>query len=203
MSVVRKVRAVEKVFMALDSEISSFQEYSKISCLTGCGKCCFKPDIEATPLEFLPLALDLLENREIESFYDRLISKEDSYCILFNQHSKATDKGACAQYHYRGLICRLFGYSAMKGRDGLKKYVTCKVIKESQADQVAQVQEAIVEGAEIPLMSDYYFRLRSIDPDLGTTRYPINEAMRKALEHVMAYYSYRKRPSTRKNNQAE
>ena len=51
-----KVRAVEQVFENLDREISTFQSWSGLHCAWGCGKCCFKPDIEATILEFLPFA---------------------------------------------------------------------------------------------------------------------------------------------------
>lgn len=197
MSIVRKVRAVEKVFAALDGEIRSFQNASQIRCLEGCGKCCFKPDIEATPLEFLPLAFDLFLNKKIDEVYTDLSSGEKPYCHLFAPRPLNMDKGSCSQYAHRGLICRLFGYSAMKDKTGQKKYVTCKIIKESQGEKVETTQQLIKEGGEIPMMSDYYFQIRSIDPDMGTNRYPINEAMKKAIEHVLAYYAYRRRPSVR------
>lgn len=198
MSVIRKVRAVEKVFAALDSEIKSFQGTSQISCLAGCGKCCFKPDIEATPLEFLPLAFDLFLTKRIDEVYDDLSSSEKAYCHLFAPKPLSLDKGSCSQYVHRGLICRLFGYSAMKGKNSERKYITCKPIKETQAEKVELAQKSVKEGGAIPMMSDYYYQIRSVDPDLGTNRYPINEAIKKAIEHVLAYYAYRKRPSVRK-----
>ncbi|MEC7755209.1 MULTISPECIES: YkgJ family cysteine cluster protein [Roseivirga] len=197
MSVVRKVRAVERVFAALDIEIRSFQKTTQINCLAGCGKCCFKPDIEATPLEFLPLAFDLFLTRRIDEAYAQLANAQ-SYCLLFAPKPLSLDKGSCSQYVHRGLICRLFGYSAMKGKNGEPKYVTCKIIKESQPEKVAHAQALSIQGNEVPMMSDYYFRIRSIDPDLGTHRYPINEAIRKAIEYVMAYYAYRRRPSLKR-----
>ena len=198
MSVIRKVRAVEKVFAALDGEIKAFQGTSQISCLVGCGKCCFKPDIEATPLEFLPLAFDLFLTKRIDEVHEQLIAGGQAYCYLFAPKPLSLDKGSCSQYVHRGLICRLFGFSAMKDKTGQRKYVTCKNIKESQPEQVEAVQSGLANGYEIPMMSDFYFRIRSIDPDLGTTRYPINEAMRKAIEYVLAYYAYRKRPSIKR-----
>ncbi len=198
MSVVRKVRAVEKVFTALDVEIKSFQNASQITCLTGCGKCCFKPDIEATPLEFLPMAFDLFLTKRIDEVHEQLVSGGQAHCHLFTPKPLSLDRGACGQYVHRGLICRLFGYSAMKDKDGLRKYVTCKTIKESQAEKVEAVQNELNNGYEIPMMSDYYFQIRSIDPDLGTVRYPINLAMRKAIEYVLAYYAYRRRPSMKR-----
>jgi hypothetical protein len=42
------------------------------------------------------------------------------------------------------------------------------------------------------MVRDYYFRLMSIDPDLGNEYHPVNTAIRKAIESVLSYYSYRK-----------
>lgn len=198
MSVIRKVRAVERVFAALDREIKTFQNSSQIRCLEGCGKCCFKPDIEATPLEFLPLAFDLFLTRRIDEVYEDLSNNEKAYCHLFAPKPLSLDKGSCGQYVYRGLICRLFGYSAMKAKNSERKYVTCKVIKESQPEKVEAVQAGLKQDGKIPMMSDFYYQIRSIDPDLGTNRYPINEAIKKAIEYVMHYYAYRRRPPMRR-----
>jgi hypothetical protein len=55
-SLIEKVQAVESVFHDLDEAISGFQKRSTLHCQFGCGKCCFKSDIEATVLEFLPFA---------------------------------------------------------------------------------------------------------------------------------------------------
>ncbi|WP_422008044.1 YkgJ family cysteine cluster protein [Roseivirga pacifica] len=194
MSVVRKVRAVEKVFAVLDSEIKIFQNRSQIQCLTGCGKCCFNPDIEASPLEFLPLAFDLFLTKRIEDSYFELTQNTGSHCSLFRPKALSLDKGTCSQYNYRGLICRLFGYAAMRDKMGNPKFITCRAIKLSQPEKVTAVDAAITKGENPPFMSDYYFRLRSIDPELGTQRLPINDAIKKALEYVMAYYAYRRRP---------
>ena len=61
MDLLEKIKAVEEEFQNLDREISSFQSWSGLGCKVGCGKCCFKPDIEATVLEFLPFAQYLHE----------------------------------------------------------------------------------------------------------------------------------------------
>ena len=56
-----KVRAVKREYLKLDREIANFTRQSGLHCIKGCGECCKKPDIEATPLEFLPLALKLFD----------------------------------------------------------------------------------------------------------------------------------------------
>jgi len=40
-------------------------------------------------------------------------------------------------------------------------------------------------------MSDYYMQLHGIDFDLAREFYPINTAIRKAIETVLQYYAYR------------
>ena len=65
-----KVRAVQRVYLKLDREIAKVQLESGLHCISGCGECCKKPDIEATPLEFLPLALHLYDEGKAEKFLE-------------------------------------------------------------------------------------------------------------------------------------
>ncbi|HYG17423.1 MAG TPA: YkgJ family cysteine cluster protein, partial [Ohtaekwangia sp.] len=67
-----KVRAVEAVFAKLDAEIQQFQQWSSLHCNAGCGKCCFKADIEASVLEFLPFAYHLFLRDEAVAWYENL-----------------------------------------------------------------------------------------------------------------------------------
>lgn len=195
MSVIRKVREVEKVFADLEKEMNILRHSSGLHCVAGCGKCCFKPDIEASPVEFLPYALHLLRNKQIEEVYDQLLKNTSTQCLIFAPVPGSDTKGGCSEYMYRGLICRLFGFTASRGMNGEAKLVTCRIIKTGQAESVAKIEAELKEDkASVPLMSDYYFRIRSIDPDLGTKLVPINEAIQKALEVVMAYYAYKEVP---------
>ena len=194
MSIVRKVKAVEKNFAALDQEMNALRTSSGLHCISGCGKCCFKADIEASPLEFIPYAFHLYLTKRIDEAYQALLLNESSICALFAPVPFSLDKGSCSNYAYRGLICRLFGFSATRDKNGLSKLITCKILKETQGDVVNTIQKGIESDIPVPMMNDYYFRIRSIDPDLGTMMLPINLAMQKAMEVVMGYYAYRKPP---------
>ena len=192
MSIVRKVKSVEKIFAALDQEMNALRKSSGLHCISGCGKCCFKADIEATPLEFLPFAMHLLNTKQIDQTYKALLENDLPICAIFKPVPGSSDKGACSEYAYRGLICRLFGYSATRDKNGNARLITCKLMKEGQSETIAKIQNGIEEGIPAPMMSDYYFRLRSIDTELGTRMMPINKAMRQAIEVVMSHYAYRK-----------
>jgi len=184
-----KVRAVEQVFLNLDSEIARFQSTSTLHCKFGCGRCCTKADIEATVLEFLPFALFLYNEGKAEEWYERLKSTDSSICLIFNPTQAGV--GLCSEYVYRGLICRLFGYSARTNKHGVHELVTCSIIKTEQSEAYQKAEVTIESGGEVPVLSDYYMQLHGIDYLLTKDFYPINTAMLKAIETVLHYYAYR------------
>ncbi|MFZ9982304.1 MAG: hypothetical protein ACO3FI_09765, partial [Cyclobacteriaceae bacterium] len=89
------VNQVRSLHAELDSEIRAFQNASGLHCLTGCGKCCLKPDIEATPLEFLPLAMSLYREGLAEEWLQSTASG-DSICRVFNEGQAG--QGKCTRY---------------------------------------------------------------------------------------------------------
>lgn len=186
-----KVAAVKRVYTRLDKEIEKMQKSSGLHCLSGCGECCKKPDIECTPLEFLPLALELYDEGKAEEAWEELQGKKKDLCYVFRPHI-TNFGGLCNAYPNRGLICRLFGFTARTNKEGQRELVTCKLIKEQQAEAFNHVVAELKEGKKIPVMSQYYTRLTSIDPSLSEF-HPINTAIQKALEIVMHYYAYRSR----------
>ena len=185
-----KIKAVEELFKKLDEEISIFQKSSTLHCKSGCGKCCFKPDIEATLLEFLPFAHHLYIEGKAEEWLEKLNKSEDvSICLILNPTQSGA--GLCSEYQHRGLICRLFGYSARTNKYGKKELVTCQIIKTEQAEAFVAIESKIAEGSEIPVMNQFYMQLHGIDFDLARDFYPINIAIKHAIETVLHYYAYR------------
>lgn len=182
------VQQVESLFEKLDAEIAAFQTTTTLHCGWGCGKCCFKPDIEATILEFLPFALHVYRQGQADRWYDQFKTSPGSICLILNPTSSA--QGLCSHYAHRGLICRLFGYAARTNKYGKKELVTCAIIKTEQAEAYERAQAEIEQGLPVPVMNQYYLQLTSIDPNLAGTFYPINQAILKALETVMQYYAY-------------
>ena len=184
-----KVQAVEAVFEKLDQEISTFQSWSGLHCAWGCGKCCFKPDIEATILEFLPFALYLYKENKAFAWLEKLKESGSSICLILNPTQGGA--GLCSEYKHRGLICRLFGYSARTNKYDKKELVTCQIIKTEQAVNVEYTITGISDGREIPVMNQFYMQLHAIDFELTREFFPINEAIKRAIEVILHYYAYR------------
>ena len=191
MTLYHKVRAVERVYQHLDNEIATFQKASGLKCLSGCGLCCKKPDIAATPLEFLPLAYYLFKENKAYEMLENLRENDSSICMAFKPFLTAEDKGFCGSYGQRGLICRLFGFSASVDKNNLPRLATCKYIKAEQPNEIDFVNSNI-EALTVPIMRNYYFKLRAIDSELSISLIPINKAIEEALKTVLAYYAYRK-----------
>lgn len=189
MTLLEKVGAVEKLFHELDAEIAQFQSTSSLHCKLGCGKCCFKPDIEATILEFLPFAHYLYQQDHALDWLGKLEQTDSSICLILNPTQAGA--GLCSEYPHRGLICRLFGYSARTNKYGKNELVTCQIIKTEQSKAYRSAEEKIEAGMEVPVMNQYYMQLHAIDGELATVYYPINEAIKKAIETVLHYYAYR------------
>lgn len=165
-----------------------FQGWSGLTCKSGCGKCCNKADIEATVLEFLPLAHSLFLLNQCEEWLMRLREKESVLCILFQP--KDNGGGSCADYRYRGLICRLFGFSARTNKYAQREFVSCSTIKTEQISAFTETSRKVMEGEFVPVMNQYYMRLHAIDRDLARDFYPINEAIKRAIETVLHHYAY-------------
>lgn len=196
MSIEIKIRAVEELFVGLEKEIASFQTQTGLSCKAGCGKCCTYPNVEASPLEFLPWAFHLFLNGSAESTLEELRLSTSTICHLYRPLSVLDQQsGRCGDYRFRGLICRLFGYGANRDKFGQLRLASCKIIKEEQAANYRNAVEAMKNGLYVPIFTDYYMNLNQIDFKLGNFILPINKAMKTAIEEVLQYYAYRPFPN--------
>ncbi len=196
MSIEHRVNLVEALFAQLEIEIVQFQKCSSLTCVAGCGKCCATPEIDASPLEFLPWAFHLFLNGKAESVLSVLKNTISTNCYIYNPLSLVDkNKGNCSDYQYRGLICRLFGFGANTDKYGQYRLSTCKIIKENQKEAFEKTTTEINEGLSVPIFTDYYMNLSQIDFRLGNIIVPVNKALILAIEEVLQYYAYRPMPN--------
>jgi uncharacterized protein len=190
MNLEEKSNAVEKILLELDEDIKLFQSWSSLGCKMGCGKCCFKPDIEATPLEFLPFAIHLHQIGQGDAWLEKIDNlTDDKICVILNPTQSGA--GLCSQYQHRGMICRLFGFSARTNKYDKKELVTCSVIKTEQHSKYREAEIKINSGEEVPVMADYYLKMHYVDPAMANEFMPINQAIKRAIEVVLQYFSYK------------
>ena len=187
----KMVSEVEKVYAGLDEHILQTTSTTGMKCSNLCNACCRKTDIEASAIEFIPLAAWLYENGEIDDFMIRLDkSDETGHCPLFLPEAWKEGKGGCLHYAKRGLVCRLFGFGYRLDREGIAELVTCKVLKEFSPELVSKARQLGYKTPDsVPLFRNYSMQLFSIDPDLAIQQLPINKAIRLAIEKLYFQYS--------------
>jgi uncharacterized protein len=182
---IQKIQAVKKILNEAEKQTSVFAKRNHISCVAGCGRCCITPHVEASPLEFLPAAYELYKQGKIEEFYEKVSAKKPGeYCLFFIP--PGSDGENCTFYPYRGLICRVFGYSARITKTKNHEMITCQIIKQSA--QYGGLDETKLKTA--PIAADFYMQLRNIDIGEAENMMPLNAALKKAMEEVMFYFSY-------------
>lgn len=183
---IKKIHAVQKILNNADEHANKFALKNNIFCELGCGKCCEDINVEATILEFMPAAYYLFKQNRITDLYNKIETLEQkSICIFYALMNNKF--GSCDIYNYRGLICRLFGYSTHINKNGNLNLVTCNLIKSLPTYQKITTKEL----QKAPKITNYYSKLSSIDFKLGIEQYPINSAIKKAMEIVMFYFQFK------------
>jgi Fe-S-cluster containining protein len=183
-----KIRKIERVFNQLDKETAKFGKQSGLKCLTNCDLCCRKKGLEANVLEFLPFAYYLVKNNLHEAALD-LLETNPEHCINLAKTQIPGQTAGCSIYAHRGLICRLFGFSGVRDKNAKLAVYTCSLMKNEFATEYKQTMERINSDMHIPVVSDFYYQIYYIDPQLANDYNPINVSIRKAIEKVAYYYA--------------
>ncbi|GAA0374691.1 YkgJ family cysteine cluster protein [Bowmanella denitrificans] len=183
-------RLVEAVYDELDHTFGTYQRNSGLACRPGCGACCNNPEIEATPLEMLPLALTFYDQGRAEQVLAELEAYSGFACYHYVRHSLDGILGQCGVYQQRPAICRMFGAAGVKGKQGETRLSVCRTIKQDHSDKYQQTLITMLTEPA-PKMAEGKDRVRQLDYALGKQDMPINQALKVAIERVLfiAYYS--------------
>jgi Fe-S-cluster containining protein len=144
--------------------------------------------LEANVLEFLPFAYYLVKNNLHEAALD-LLETNPEHCINLAKTQVPGQTAGCSIYAHRGLICRLFGFSGVRDKNAKLAVYTCSLMKNEFATEYKQTMERINSDMHIPVVSDFYYQIYYIDPQLANDYNPINISIRKAIEKVAYYYA--------------
>jgi Fe-S-cluster containining protein len=173
---------VVKIYTDLERAVSGYKKEAGVDCLSGCGHCCNNPDVEASPGEFLPFALMLWESGGAMAVLSKINElPEHSVCVLYASQPGDPDIGGCSMYPYRGMICRLFGFTAASNKKGVSALITCRLIKNNYIHELTQ---AVQSGVVPPLMEEYTRTLEPLIAEYGTRRFPINQAIKIMVERI-------------------
>lgn len=180
------VSQVMDLYADIDKSVAEFQLRSGLRCPAGCGLCCPTADVRVTVLEMLPIAHEILCNQDVEAWMDRLAAQpEGGRCTLYSE-KQISDAGHCGFYTKRPVLCRLFGYAAVRSRNGARALSVCKFIRRNNPQATAA---AMAFADQAPCFVHYGSRVYALDPVLGNELMPINTALRRAIERLGLHYA--------------
>jgi Fe-S-cluster containining protein len=177
---------LSEVYADLERQVAQFKRSAGIECLPGCLSCCATAHfVEASIFEMLPLSLHFWEEGRAPEILEKLEGiHPEAPCILLNPNPPHELSGGCGYYRFRPLICRLFGFSATVDKKGQPVVLVCEPLKERHSGIAERINGRIREDLPVPRRPDFSRKVAMIHPQLGQEKYPINIALREALELV-------------------
>ncbi len=188
------------LYTRIDKAVGEFQLKSGLRCPPGCANCCPAADVQVTILEMLPVAYEMLRNAKAAAWMEGLAAVGDSkQCLLYSAQPLPGAAGNCSFYKWRPVLCRLFGYAAVRNRTGAKVLSVCRHIRQSDPEKAAA---AAALAPEAPCFVHYSSQVYGLDPALGTRLMPINTALRQAIERLGLQISFGYKETLKDNTAA-
>lgn len=185
-------QSILREFSTISQTFSEFQKDHKLDCVSGCGKCCFKSDVYCSPIELLPLAMELLRRGDAQEVYDRCDTVSAGRCFFLVVDNAEKYLGKCSEYLHRPLVCRAFGVSARHSKNNQVDFSVCQVIKEQRSvefqEMLSKVQNKELE--KLPFIDYGKNQLATLDPRFLEREYPLNESLKMILEKVLLVAQY-------------
>ena len=193
----RIVDSVAGTYSRIEADQTAFLELaalrgSALVCPAGCGSCCegFVPDV--LPAEAAFIALWLLEFEptlaEKAAAWDGLGLSRLPPCPLL---AGSPGDARCAIYPARPLVCRLFGSSGGRDKEGRPRFRPCASMPtaghppSSRRRPTLTGDDLVREyGSYPPVMADYVSELASLRPEEAAERPLLISALPAALGWV-------------------
>lgn len=169
-------------FGELEKQVAQFQIKTGLRCSPGCGRCCPTAAVHTTVLEMLPAAGEILRQGASDHWLSVTSQTHTGPGCVFYQAEETA--GHCRFYAWRPGVCRLFGFASVRTRTGGRALSVCNHLK---TNDPATVAAAMTHAADAPCLSDLCTRLHGIDPSAAKRLFPINEAIRIAIQRMGLY----------------
>jgi Fe-S-cluster containining protein len=177
------VLPIVELFSRLEAETSAFAGASGLRCPDGCGACCESPNVYTSVVELEPLAEELVARGEAEDALDRAAAAGPGQCVFYASHGPGL--GRCTVYALRPMICRLFGFAAVRNKQGQPELAGCRVHKGAQPEAMAHARALVAGGHPVPMMTDWQQQAAELGTSATGALVPINQAIQQALERAL------------------
>ncbi len=172
-SIGERIAALDVVYRDLERDTASFATAASLACPPRCGgECCdgFVPDVFPAEAEYLAAWLVVGDPGRAERVAEDGLDG-GGRCPF--QSDAATAR--CTAYPGRCLICRGFGFTGFRGKDGRAAFRACR--------WMGVPELGLPADAAIPTLADYGARVAGLTP--GENRRPLGEAVRDAVLRIL------------------
>lgn len=169
------------LYQEADTAAAEVAAATGLACPSGCGACCESHDPHVTIADVEPIADAAVADGTAVAALDRALAAPAGPCVYF---AAGRRPGGCTVYELRPMLCRLFGFAAVRDKHGAAILAVCEVHKATMPDVVARVGAHAPPGA--PVLAEYQSRVDGLAPDpRRTEQLPMNVALAGALERAL------------------
>lgn len=175
---------LQKIYSEMAQTFMDYQKSTGLNCPTGCGACCFNPEVETTMSEMLPFAFKALEENKIDFWIDTIKNAAPDICPLLEK-GQDLNQGKCRSYHERPAVCRMFGVSGIHDKHQKAALSICKILKESSHERVIEINKSFINAPHITQWMSYINDLAPFE-----SKTSIKKASLAALQKVSLFAQY-------------
>ena len=171
------------LYQDADRASAALASATGLACPPGCGPCCARHDPHVTVADVEPLADAAVANGSALATLDRALAAPAGPCVYYEAGRLP---GGCTVYELRPILCRLFGFAAVRDKHGHAALAVCEVHTRTTPEVAARAAAHVAAGGEVALLAEYQARADGLAPDPSRTeQLPINVALAQALERAL------------------
>jgi len=175
------------LYQEADRQTSALADATGLACPPGCGVCCDHHNPHVTEADMGPIARHLVATGGGEAVHVRAVAAVGQPCVFF---APGRLPGGCTQYELRPLLCRLFGFAAVRDKHGQPALAVCHVHTAETPAVAAAAAAHVAAGGDVAVFTDLQAPADALEPDRSRVRVPINAALASALERELLRATY-------------
>jgi uncharacterized protein len=179
---------LKKLFDEMWETFSSYQASAGLPCITGCGQCCLNPEVDASTLEMIPIALKIFDDGKLEEWLEKTSTPTQEHCLFYVQ-GIGPWQGYCGIYQERPALCRMFGVAGYLNKDRDVTLSICKHISQKYPVETLAAKEK-AKTERVPVFATWTTLVSGLGTPELNQRYPINEALKRALHKISILAQY-------------
>jgi Fe-S-cluster containining protein len=171
------------LYRSADEQTAALATATGLACPSGCGHCCQHHKPEVTVADMMPVAEAVVRDGRGDGLYELARARGGAEPCVFFVPGRLP--GGCTMYELRPLLCRLFGFAAVRNKHGRAELAVCHVHKEETPAVAASAAAHVAAGGAVAMFAELQAEADGLDPDRARSQLPINLALVQALEIVL------------------